>query len=318
MRIALASDHAGYAEKERLKGLLTELGVEFQDLGTVSEESVDYPDYARKVAEQVFRQGDGELGARGLGPGHPQVVEQVTHLAAASGKHDLDRVLGQGVLERALLRQEGAIGLEERPVPRVLPVDPFEDDLTLAGPVEHQRGTGAVCRSAAQDVPCGPAREEMAHCGGAAGVLDDGAVAENEGQRTRQRLEDRPGELIAPSGGERDFDTGVDRPADGGVVRLREPAMTVEERAVDIEREQTDHQFGDVRPARWRRSDPDCTGWRGIRRWDGENGVHNPFLVSSVDSRSELHSHLPDDLTLEDVAEDVLLHILVGKVGYLQ
>lgn len=53
MRIALASDHAGYAEKERLKGLLGELGVEFDDLGTVSEASVDYPDYARKVAEQV-------------------------------------------------------------------------------------------------------------------------------------------------------------------------------------------------------------------------------------------------------------------------
>jgi ribose 5-phosphate isomerase B len=53
MRIALASDHAGYAEKERLKTVLTELGVEFNDLGTSSEESVDYPDYARKVAEQV-------------------------------------------------------------------------------------------------------------------------------------------------------------------------------------------------------------------------------------------------------------------------
>jgi ribose 5-phosphate isomerase B len=53
MRIALASDHAGYTEKERLKELLTDLGVEFDDLGTVSEESVDYPDYARKVAEQV-------------------------------------------------------------------------------------------------------------------------------------------------------------------------------------------------------------------------------------------------------------------------
>ena len=53
MRIALASDHAGYTEKERLKGLLTELGVEFDDLGAVSEESVDYPDYAQKVAEQV-------------------------------------------------------------------------------------------------------------------------------------------------------------------------------------------------------------------------------------------------------------------------
>jgi ribose 5-phosphate isomerase B len=53
MRIALASDHAGYTEKERLKALLTDLGVEFDDLGTASEESVDYPDYARKVAEQV-------------------------------------------------------------------------------------------------------------------------------------------------------------------------------------------------------------------------------------------------------------------------
>jgi ribose 5-phosphate isomerase B len=53
MRIALASDHAGYAEKERLKALLSDLGVEFEDLGTVSEASVDYPDYARAVAEQV-------------------------------------------------------------------------------------------------------------------------------------------------------------------------------------------------------------------------------------------------------------------------
>ena len=53
MRIALASDHAGYAEKERLKAVLSDLGVEFEDLGTLSEESVDYPDYARAVAEQV-------------------------------------------------------------------------------------------------------------------------------------------------------------------------------------------------------------------------------------------------------------------------
>jgi ribose 5-phosphate isomerase B len=53
MRIALASDHAGYEEKERLKALLLDLGVDFDDLGTGSEESVDYPDYARKVAERV-------------------------------------------------------------------------------------------------------------------------------------------------------------------------------------------------------------------------------------------------------------------------
>jgi len=53
MKIALASDHAGFAEKERLKPLLIDLGLQFEDLGTVSEASVDYPDYARKVAEEV-------------------------------------------------------------------------------------------------------------------------------------------------------------------------------------------------------------------------------------------------------------------------
>src|SRR5256885_11185016 len=53
MNIAIASDHAGYEEKERLKPLLDELGVQYEDLGTVSEESVDYPDYARKVGDEV-------------------------------------------------------------------------------------------------------------------------------------------------------------------------------------------------------------------------------------------------------------------------
>ncbi|MBA3715750.1 MAG: ribose 5-phosphate isomerase B [Pyrinomonadaceae bacterium] len=68
MKIALASDHAGYAEKERLKPLLKELGIEFDDLGSVSEESVDYPDYARKVAERVAH-GEAEQGLLVCGSG---------------------------------------------------------------------------------------------------------------------------------------------------------------------------------------------------------------------------------------------------------
>lgn len=68
MKIALASDHAGYAEKERLKPLLTDLGLEVEDLGTVSEESVDYPDYARRVAESVAR-GEAEQGVLVCGSG---------------------------------------------------------------------------------------------------------------------------------------------------------------------------------------------------------------------------------------------------------
>ena len=68
MRIALASDHAGYAEKERLKALLADLNVDFDDLGPASEESVDYPDYARKVAEQVAA-GEVEQGLLVCGSG---------------------------------------------------------------------------------------------------------------------------------------------------------------------------------------------------------------------------------------------------------
>ena len=68
MRIALASDHAGYSEKERLKGVLSDLGVEFDDLGTSSEESVDYPDFARAVAEQVA-DGRAEQGLLVCGSG---------------------------------------------------------------------------------------------------------------------------------------------------------------------------------------------------------------------------------------------------------
>jgi len=68
MKVALASDHAGYEEKERLKGVLTALGVEFSDLGTTSESSVDYPDYALKVAEQVAS-GEADQGLLVCGSG---------------------------------------------------------------------------------------------------------------------------------------------------------------------------------------------------------------------------------------------------------
>ena len=68
MKIAIASDHAGFEEKERLKPLLTELGIQFEDLGTGSEASVDYPDYARKVGDEV-RNGHVEQGLLVCGSG---------------------------------------------------------------------------------------------------------------------------------------------------------------------------------------------------------------------------------------------------------
>lgn len=86
MKIALASDHAGYAEKERLKPLLHELGLEVNDLGTVSEESVDYPDYARKVAEEVANgRVDQGLLVCGSGTGMAITANKVPGVRAAVG-----------------------------------------------------------------------------------------------------------------------------------------------------------------------------------------------------------------------------------------
>lgn len=52
-RIAIGADHAGFEGKEKIKPILQELGIEYDDLGTDSGDSVDYPDFAKKVAEGV-------------------------------------------------------------------------------------------------------------------------------------------------------------------------------------------------------------------------------------------------------------------------
>ena len=53
MRIALASDHAGYPLKERVKEWLDEYGHEIRDFGTGSPESCDYPDHALPAARAI-------------------------------------------------------------------------------------------------------------------------------------------------------------------------------------------------------------------------------------------------------------------------
>ena len=68
MKIALAADHAGYEEKEKIKQTLDDIGVEYTDMGTNSPDSVDYPDFARKVAEAVAA-GEYEQGLLVCGSG---------------------------------------------------------------------------------------------------------------------------------------------------------------------------------------------------------------------------------------------------------
>jgi ribose 5-phosphate isomerase B len=51
--VILGSDHAGFALKQKVKAELDRLGVAWEDVGTDSEESVDYPDFAHRVADAV-------------------------------------------------------------------------------------------------------------------------------------------------------------------------------------------------------------------------------------------------------------------------
>ncbi|MDB9931183.1 ribose 5-phosphate isomerase B [Flavobacteriales bacterium] len=53
MNFTLGSDHAGYQLKEKIKEVLKEKNIAFEDKGPFSEESVDYPDFGHKVAESV-------------------------------------------------------------------------------------------------------------------------------------------------------------------------------------------------------------------------------------------------------------------------
>ncbi len=53
MKIAIGSDHRGFMAKERLKGLLADLGYEVVDFGTDTPKSYDYPDVAAPVARAV-------------------------------------------------------------------------------------------------------------------------------------------------------------------------------------------------------------------------------------------------------------------------
>jgi len=53
MKLAIASDHGGFHLKKSILQLLSSRKIEYVDLGVASEDSVDYPDYAAQVAQQV-------------------------------------------------------------------------------------------------------------------------------------------------------------------------------------------------------------------------------------------------------------------------
>jgi ribose 5-phosphate isomerase B len=92
MRIAIASDHAGFELKEHVKAQLTASGHDVVDVGPETDESTDYPRYARPAARLVA-EGDADRGVLvcGSGVGVSIVANKVPGVRAVNA-HDPEEV----------------------------------------------------------------------------------------------------------------------------------------------------------------------------------------------------------------------------------
>ena len=95
--IALGSDHAGYEYKEKIKELLSSMGLTYQDFGTHSPASTDYPDYAHSVALAVSS-GKADSGILVCGTG--------IGMAMVANKHNGIRAVAPESVESARLSRE--------------------------------------------------------------------------------------------------------------------------------------------------------------------------------------------------------------------
>ena len=103
-KILIASDHAGFELKEKLETALMQMGFDVEDLGTNSEASTDYADYAHPLAEKVEK-GEVKRGVLMCGTGlgmsyaanrHPNVraaVAWTPEIAKLAREHNDANVL---------------------------------------------------------------------------------------------------------------------------------------------------------------------------------------------------------------------------------
>lgn len=84
MKIAMASDHAGFSYKEQIKTVLAEQGHEVHDFGTHSAQACDYPDFIRPAAEAVATgEFEHSIVLGGSGNGEAMVANKVKGIRCA-------------------------------------------------------------------------------------------------------------------------------------------------------------------------------------------------------------------------------------------
>ena len=92
----LASDHAGFRLKETVKQFLDFLEMEYQDLGNDGEEdSVDYPDYARKLIKKLNPKKDRGILFCGTGGGMCIMANRYKGIRAVVGSNEHEVTLGR-------------------------------------------------------------------------------------------------------------------------------------------------------------------------------------------------------------------------------
>ncbi|MFH0770591.1 MAG: RpiB/LacA/LacB family sugar-phosphate isomerase [Candidatus Peregrinibacteria bacterium] len=84
-RVVLASDHAGFPLKEKVKAHIMKQGADVIDVGTFEEESVDYPAIIRKGCAVVLEQGIPGIIFGGSGNGEAMAANKIRGIRAAVG-----------------------------------------------------------------------------------------------------------------------------------------------------------------------------------------------------------------------------------------
>ena len=129
--IALGCDHGGFAIKEAIKKYLDESGIEYNDFGTYSEESVDYPVYAKKVADAVAS-GECEKGVLccGTGIGISIAANKVKGIRAAVVTNEFCAEMTRRHNDANIIAMGGRVISEEQAVKftKIFLETPFDGD----------------------------------------------------------------------------------------------------------------------------------------------------------------------------------------------
>jgi ribose 5-phosphate isomerase B len=96
VRVVIGSDHAGFDLKETIKALLDGMGISYEDVGTASAASVDYPDFAVTVARAVVEgRADRGILVCGTGIGMTIAANKIPGIRAAMVWNEATARLGR-------------------------------------------------------------------------------------------------------------------------------------------------------------------------------------------------------------------------------